>query len=553
MGSTVFPAASGSVVGKTLRQQIFNSSGTWTYPTSSNFDGTVEVVAVGGGGSGGNFITPSGVGTTSYGCTGGGGGGQVTKKTISVLNLGNQNVIVGAGGSGLEGTAAMSSAGLCGGFSSFGTATITNAYPDPDTRWGLVYYPNTVSEFPEYFNNGNSTITNGNMISSTAVSVSPTVGSYMTRLNLSASGADTIFSDYFNVDASTSHNIGFSYSRYGANTGAQNITCTVHWYKSTGQFISSSTVTTYTAPVSGTTWTSTYGTLTTPALAAMGRLSWTSTNAVAASHNLTNIFVVKASLGITTCTWGYSTNSQWLGAVYKSPTVLQAADSVIAQGGGGGWGIFYNSNTTSYYVLPPQVGYTTGGDALSNAGTPSTSLMAFGGAGGGAASSAEPPSLFSSYSTTVSYGITLTTNSRTNDSQLGGATTFTWPKIAPTGGGRGALAASLSASSANLWWQLRSMGANGKGINIDGKYYGNGGIGGFSTVSNPNVTVNFDAFGGITIPYTGNNVAANDPLFDAAPNTGNGGNGFFYTLNGLSTSRRGGNGGSGTVIVKWYE
>jgi len=280
MGSTTIPS-SGGIVTKTLNTQIFRSSGTWTYPTSANFDGTVEITVVGGGGSGGNGVRRGGNGTGSNNyATGGGGGGEVITTTVSVLGLGNQTVVVGAGGLG----SSSQLGGTCGGFSSFGAVTIANAYPDPETRWGLMYYGGSINEFPEGLTSG------------------------------------TI--------------------RAQSNLNAQSVIARIYWYQTDGTYISSSTIGTYTIPTSGTAWTLLSATITTPASAAYGRFTWTSTNAISGNHSVNGLFVTPTSTGITTAVYGQTTNYKWLNSPFKSPTVLLDSKSVLAQGGGGGWGVW---------------------------------------------------------------------------------------------------------------------------------------------------------------------------------------------------------------------
>jgi len=147
MGISTFPAASaGGVTARNYKEQIFNSSGTWTYPSSSNFDGTVEVTCVGGGGAGGGFRNTSG--QNANGITGGGGGGRVIlNQKISVLNSGNQTVTIGAGGVSNWTSGFGSSSGR---YSIFGSPNIANYYPDPHVRWGLWNNgSNSIRQYPE--------------------------------------------------------------------------------------------------------------------------------------------------------------------------------------------------------------------------------------------------------------------------------------------------------------------------------------------------------------------------------------------------------------------
>lgn len=103
--------AGGAAGDKTLKQQVFTSSGTWTRPTGVD---SVEVLLVGGGGGGGG-----GGASNISGTGGGGGGGEVVLKVVAVT--GNVSVVIGSGGTAGAGESATN--GGAGGSSSFGAIT----------------------------------------------------------------------------------------------------------------------------------------------------------------------------------------------------------------------------------------------------------------------------------------------------------------------------------------------------------------------------------------------------------------------------------------------
>jgi hypothetical protein len=104
MGISVV-GGSGST-GKSQKFALFNSSSTWTAPTSANYDGVVKafLVAAGGGGGGGAagaVSTSNSQGMPGGPSGGGGGGGQVIEDvTVAIPSGTTVAVTVGAGGTG---------------------------------------------------------------------------------------------------------------------------------------------------------------------------------------------------------------------------------------------------------------------------------------------------------------------------------------------------------------------------------------------------------------------------------------------------------------------
>lgn len=104
MGISQVPAVTAAAGRKS---QTFTSSGTFTAPTSSTYNGWVNVLCIGGG---------SGGGYSSSG-RGGGFGAVISEKLVQVAAGGSVTVTVGSGGAG--GTSG-STSGTAGGTSSFG-------------------------------------------------------------------------------------------------------------------------------------------------------------------------------------------------------------------------------------------------------------------------------------------------------------------------------------------------------------------------------------------------------------------------------------------------
>jgi len=545
MGSSTIPATGGTVQLGTLTEQIFTSSGTFTYPSSSTFNGQIEVLCVGGGGSGGNAIDASGVNTNFY-ITGGGGGAQVTQRTISILNEGNQTVVVGAGGQGS--TTNDKFFAEAGSYSSFGAYTTANLYPDPGTSFGLSSQSAAVNDLPETLT---TSMSRQAPVTVDGV-VSPNLGTFMTRANLSASGANALYSQYFSVTASVSHRFGFSYAFYTGNLNAQTVQCRVYYYNAAGTSTGSNVFTTYTIPtVSSATWTAATLTATPPAGSVSARFSWTSTNAISGNHYLCSLFANLASTTETIGVFGYSSGYEWLGVPFQSQTVVaNDPNFVYAAGGGGGWSVCLGTAITTISAYPGTQGYTSGGFAAYGSTGGGTTIQ-FGGCGGGALSSA-----FNTQSL-------LTTGLVTNSSEYNRlwATNVKTPTkllyALGRAGGDGSRAFVLNTASPSDMTQLIDWGGNGAGVNVLGwggyGTYGTGGCGGWQSASNYADIIGYTRTGASacspSTAYTPLSTA-NDPYIDGLNNTGNGGAGVAGQF---STNKRGGNGGSGVVIVRWYQ
>jgi len=545
MGSSTIPATGGTVQLGTLYEEIFTSSGTWTYPTSSTFNGQVEVLCVGGGGAGGSAVDSTAANASFY-VTGGGGGAQVTQRTISVLNGGNQTVVVGAGGQGTTTNDRFFAA--AGGYSSFGAYTTANLYPDAGTSFGLASQSATVNAIPEI----NSTL-GMNQIAPVTVDgvVSPNLGTFMTRANLSASGANAIYSQYFPVTASVSHRFGFSYAFYTGNLNAQTVQCRVYYYNAAGTSTGSSVFTTYTIPTASSgTWTAATLTATPPAGSVSARFSWTSTNAITGNHYLCSLFSNLASTAVTTAVYGYSSGYEWLGVPFQSQTVVaNDANFVYAAGGGGGWSVCLGTVVTGITAYPGTQGYSSGGFAAHGSTGPSTTLQ-IGGCGGGALSSA-----FNNQAFLTSGLVTnITDQNRMWQANIKTSTKFTY--ALGRAGGDGSQAFTLSTATSGDMTQVRDWGGNGAGVNVLGwggyGTYGTGGCGGWNSATAYFDIINFVRTGNTACAPTAAYIprsTSDDPYVDGLNNTGNGGAGIAGQF---ATNKRGGNGGSGVVIVRWY-
>ena len=541
MGISTFPAASaGGITARTLKEQVFNASGTWTYPSSSNFDGTVFVTSVGGGGASGCIVAETG--SAPYGATGGGGGGRVIlNKEINVLSGGNQTVTIGVGGVSNRSGFGESN----GGYTIFGTPVIANYYPDPNMRRGFTHGTANTT-YPEmYFTStGSSYSTWGRPIATEDTTNSgPKTGgisSEYVQLNSNAN-----YSMFFSVEPSKSLDLLFQYT-FASTSVSQ--TPEIHWYNSTLVQISSTSCTSVSMPSSGSTFQTYKMTgITSPSTARYAQIRFP-----AFGGAITGLTLSPTSLGLTEPISGNSTNYQWSGSPENSWTVKSTgtnlANFVIAQGGASGWGWTRYTNGGAHLHCTGPSGWSAGGHAVVEDGAgsaPDTKTYLLAGHGGGAGDNAVEPNY---------YNAQYTDGGMSNDMQIRGGGTNNWPRKDQNtysgtarrvlsrpyyAGGAASPGTYLYSVAANTY-PIANMGRPGRGL----EGYGSGGVGGFYTGASNLSSSNAFSISNTTRDFGDNNGYGTG----IEANTGNGGSGLYQ-----SSSINGQNGSSGLVIVRWYE
>jgi hypothetical protein len=549
MGISTFPAASaGGVTARTLKQKVFNTSGTFTYPTSSNFDGTVEVTVVAGGGAGGGAFNRSG--STQQFLIGAGGGGQViSKKQLSILNAGNQTVTVGEGGAGY-----LFTGGLFGHISSFGSGYIRNLYPDPALTKSVLIHRETsgYQDYPES-SSVDQSYENPSVLLWSSGSNPPQPPAGNTYVQMQLGNSQTAYSQYMSVKGSTSYRVIYSHTFYSGGSNVA-VYAVVQWYNSSGIIITSDSLTGFTTQSASGTWSTVTSTLTSPSTAAYARINWTGGGT--ASFTLNGIQFAETAANVTTVAYGGASGYAWTGVPDNSYTVGENETLVAAQGGGGGWGICtrVSGNSTMHY-LPGHPGYTMGGMSMgvngsSAAGTGNIHISGCGAGAGGNAMGPEGSTMLGSGET---YKII---EGSAKNGFLNGAngTEYTnWHAGINTAAAfNGGPSMNISMTANNI--PYFNFGANGRGI--DGYGYGGSGAGKtgvtyyndnfkMSGASIPNALVSHGA------QYT--NSAAQQIAYRGRPNSGNGGSGWYAPFATNTSTYSGPRGGSGVVIVRWYE
>jgi hypothetical protein len=552
MGYSVFPSSSGGAVPRVYKEQIFNSSGTWTYPTSTNFTGEVEVTVVGGGGSGGGWNANGAYNYQLF--TGGGAGGQVlSKERISVYGKGNQTVIVGAGGTSCGSGTISSLPTMPGGDSYFGNYTAANAIYDPELRNGGIWYftgpsAGNVTTADMYSASYNNT-TQPAYVSSDSTSLG--IASYFGNgFILSSQGSTVKYQNYFNepsqIKSSTSYVFGF-YSAFTTGVTGIDYAAYVDFYDINGAITTSQTINASFTPTSS--WAKVSATLTTGASDVYARFRWTNNTTSNANIVICGLFAAETASGVTEPVSGNTAGYKWTSTQSFSPTVTSGTPLLYALGGTGGEGGYVwtgpNQKTIASWTK-----YNGGGYSLK--GTTGAGYWNTAGHGGGSGGPAIEGKVHGNAASTVTTLSIVSTSVPVGDSSSLNARAMK-SRTSTTGGGyAGSSGKGFYSPSGRP--QDFDYGANG----LPKDNYGAGGLGGYQGPASQYVTR--QANGGVIDYWSTNQVSSTYPtpslqygyLFNGKPNTGMGGNGIYINPNGAGQYPAG-YGGSGIVIVRWYE
>jgi hypothetical protein len=256
---------------------------------------------------------------------------------------------------------------------------------------------------------------------------------------------------------------------------------------------------------------------------------------------------------------GSSSGYIWTGIPDNSYTVGENETLLVAQGGGGGWGLAWRINSSgSDYLLPGHAGYTAGGLGVSNNGTSiDAQIIYISGSGGGAGGNAIGPvtptqtdnseyyKIYSSGVHSARYGFQTATDG--NHAR--------WHAAIHTCAAYVGSDSVLYNRAGTSVLPAMNFGENGIGI----ESYGYGGLG--AARSSSGTYGNYFRSSGSGNPSAltgfGSNYSPTSALHQAAvrgkDNSGNGGSGWFGTVSSGSSDFGGSRGGSGIVIVRWYE
>lgn len=525
-----------------LRQyyQEFTSSGTWTCPTGTSL---VEAVLVGGGGGGGTVHSSI---TGYHGAAGGGGGGEVKKVSIPVTAGTTYTVTVGAGGSGSTTGQTSPVSGGNGGDTSFGlTRTLANghyynhehalalqslangttnstAYVQPGGWFGKYLSSGyTIASPPAYTVSNSSNNQIATYVSTISSGVFYSLGtnapagwngySYRTLIPTTSAYAD--LNNWVPVTASTQ----YTASAYNITSAQTSTAIRIEWYQSyQGTFISASS--------SSTNANTTQ---------AVRQQTVTATSPANATYALVRYQAETGATFSGDCNWINQQFEQGASATsYKGPFtsetwtqtgIYNVTAGAVASGGGGG-----SSTDPNAYSSVPGIG---GGSASS---TTTAANFTIGGAGSGMGSPVVPPFVRINYTGASSNGITGL------DHQIPPAHPIT---------GRGGSGTVWTLSGITTPYITAGSASYG----VDG--YGGGGAGGIATNTGlspsaiaPTYVTGKAGTGGFALA-AGYAVSGSY----AVANSGCGGGGAAVSqVNTVNNPSRGGNGGSGKVIISYW-
>lgn len=521
-----------------LRQyyQEFNSSSTWTCPTGTTL---VDVLLVGGGGGGGAVHSTV---NSHSGAAGGGGGGEVKRVSVPVTAGTTYTVTVGAGGSGsIQAASTLVTSGGNGGDSSFGlTRTIANAhYYNHEYAMQLSTYANNSTNTNAFVQPGgwfskqqNSGYTLASppaytLANATSAQMSAWVGNAISSAALTAANVPTGFNGYGYIsDCSASVNAYSDLCNWVAVSPSTQYTASawtylnaptaairIEWYQAfQGTFISASSSSTYST---NTTWGQLTVTATSPANATYALVRYQALATGAASGRAIWINQQFEQGATATAYKGPFTNGTWTQTGISNVTA-----GAIAAGGGGGSSIDPNASGSVPGIGGGAASYSTGG----------ASYFSIGGSGSGMGSPVVPSNIRLMYSNTGWYV----------QPAIQGI-----PPAHPATG-RGGSGAQWSWSGPTPY-----ITAGSASYGVDG--YGGGGAGGIASygVYLSGVEPQYIVGGAGMAGYApGSATAASGS--HAVANSGCGGGGGAASYIAQNTPAKGGNGGSGKVIISYW-
>lgn len=490
--------------GKVLKVARFTTPGVSTFTLPAGYDATnpltAEITVVGGGGSAGRGHYQSG---SDFGVGGGGGGGGVLTQTVQFTQ--NMTVGVGRGGASpnwywYNGTSY--GQGYNGGCSFVGSAQPVNLFLNP--RFRGIWSSEVITQTPFGPGFTDTSTSYGN----------PGVGSTLALYNSSFTSYTYHYGPTFDVIPSTNYCFSmYNYSPGGTMTYQTHLT----WLQSDGTFISNNSIN---HSLSASTWTRIQNGATAPANAAYCRIMIQRTGGTGSLLAINSPMFESGTTTASTYVDGDTAGYRYAGNPYGSVTVANTANIFVAGGGGGGNGYGTDRGYATRHARG-FAGASSGGGAWYESSVGAQWAM-YGGHGGGAGGSATPLThVFDSDSGSTAY--------QASWSRRGYETTG---KFSDNGEGTLGNYFSVIANYSQMYTGSPGPGRDG---------YGKGGFGAY-TSNNQGQSTSANTEAELLSSLAGVN------------NTGNGGNAAVARLQNTGTvNSYGGAGGSGLVIIKYWE